>query len=644
MSIHTYQATADPPLHFSAEAEASVLGGILADPNALPRVRTRLEPGAFYLDRNRRVYAAMLRLMDRGGPPDLTLLVAELRAADDLDAAGGIPYLSELQDTVPTSANIDHHINAVAEKARERKVIGIAEQIRTGTASLSDLTADLQKAAAPARHHARPLPLERRTREPSPFPVDALGDVLGPAAEAIHDRTQAPKSLCAQSALAGASLAVQGHVDVVLPTGARRPASVFLLCLAESGERKSAADDLALDPVSRREEELAEQYRMEVERYRNAEAAHEKARAEVLAQKDLNRTARQAALDALGPAPTAPAPPLLTTPDPTWEGLLWLQAQQPSVAIATAEGGLFAGSNGMNSENRDKMAAGLNSEWDGTGIKRSRRGDGSTVLHGRRLTVNVLIQPEIGRALLGDSRLDDQGFLARFLVVAPPPAAGTRFWREPRPESDAALRRYSAHLLEILRREPPYRDPEAGGVSGLNPRPLRLSPDARRLWIEFSNEIEAQVGPGGGLARVKPFACKLAEHAARLAAILAAVENIDCSTVENRHMEAALRLAVFYADEAQRIKEESAADPDLRDARTLLSWLHAERMQRVAVPVVQRFGPNALRSRKAAGIRSLLGLLSEYGWLWPIPGGCTIDAHHYSEAFEVVPPSVEVAA
>ena len=78
-----------------------------------------------------------------------------------------------------------------------------------------------------------PRPLMRELPPAEPFPVDALGGVLKDAAEAIHDRTQAPMAICAQSVLATACLAAQGHVDVELPTGQRRPVSCYFLTVAE---------------------------------------------------------------------------------------------------------------------------------------------------------------------------------------------------------------------------------------------------------------------------------------------------------------------------------------------------------------------------------------------------------------------------
>jgi hypothetical protein len=64
-----------------------------------------------------------------------------------------------------------------------------------------------------------PRPLMRELPPADPFPIDALGDVLGAAARGINDRVQAPIAICGQSVLAAAALAVQAHADVVLPIG-----------------------------------------------------------------------------------------------------------------------------------------------------------------------------------------------------------------------------------------------------------------------------------------------------------------------------------------------------------------------------------------------------------------------------------------
>ncbi len=92
-----------------------------------------------------------------------------------------------------------------------------------------------------------PRPLMRELPPADPFPVDALGDVLGAAARAIHDRVQAPIAIGGQSVLGAATLAAQGHADLVLPIGPGqpRPISSFLITVANSGERKTECDKQA---------------------------------------------------------------------------------------------------------------------------------------------------------------------------------------------------------------------------------------------------------------------------------------------------------------------------------------------------------------------------------------------------------------
>ncbi len=92
-------------------------------------------------------------------------------------------------------------------------------------------------------------PLRRAMPPAEPYLVAALGDVLSPAAEAIHDKTQAPISIVAQAVLGAAALAVQGHADVILSTGQARPCALFLVSVAASGERKTSAILEAVTPT-----------------------------------------------------------------------------------------------------------------------------------------------------------------------------------------------------------------------------------------------------------------------------------------------------------------------------------------------------------------------------------------------------------
>ncbi|MGB9742312.1 MAG: replicative DNA helicase [candidate division WOR-3 bacterium] len=111
------------------EAEAAVLGAILIDQEALPRVMHFLKPEHFYSLAHRRVYEAMLNLFETKMPYDIITVASELRRMKELDSIGGQPFLTALQDTVLTSANCEEHARLVLEKAIQRQLIQTATEI-----------------------------------------------------------------------------------------------------------------------------------------------------------------------------------------------------------------------------------------------------------------------------------------------------------------------------------------------------------------------------------------------------------------------------------------------------------------------------------------------------------------------------------
>ncbi|MFO0752246.1 MAG: replicative DNA helicase [Thermodesulfovibrionales bacterium] len=111
------------------EAEQSVLGSVIFDNEALPKVLEVLSPDDFYRESHRRLYNAMLDLFDRNEPIDIITLTDHLKKNNDLDTVGGIAYLTTLANSVPTSANIRYHSKIVREKALMRALIQTATHI-----------------------------------------------------------------------------------------------------------------------------------------------------------------------------------------------------------------------------------------------------------------------------------------------------------------------------------------------------------------------------------------------------------------------------------------------------------------------------------------------------------------------------------
>jgi hypothetical protein len=478
-----------------------------------------------------------------------------------------------------------------------------------------------------------PRPLMRELPPADAYPVDALGDLLGSAAKAIHDRVQAPLAICAQSVLAAATLAVQGHADIMLPTGQAKPLTNFYLTIAATGERKTAVDTEALWPVRKHEAALREKDEALRLEYLNDKTAWEKAREAAIKEAKGDRALIKVALDTLGPAPLAPLVPLLTCPEPTYEGLCKLFAVGwPSLGIFASEGGQFIGGHGLSEDAKLRTAAGLSNAWDGEPIKRVRAVDGVVVLPGRRLAMHLMAQPDVAAAMLNDPLLVDQGLLSRFLATAPGAASGTRMWHEPSPESDGAMKKYGARLLAILERPLPLA-PDTQNT--LAPRVLPLSAEATTLWTGFYNHIEARVGAGGELEQVRGLANKLPEHAARIAAVLTLVRDLEAAEVGAAEMVAGVELAQYYAAEALRLYGASRVSGKLRQAQGLINWLTSVWTEPVvSLANIYQYGPNAIRDKETA--LELVRVLVDHGWLIATQDGAVIAGHHRRHAWRIV--------
>lgn len=482
---------------------------------------------------------------------------------------------------------------------------------------------------------AAPLPLRRDTAAPQPYPIKALGKVLAGATHAIMDKVQCPDAIAAQSVLAAAALAGQPHANVVHPaTGDQRPLSLFMITVAASGERKSAADRFAVEPIRLREAELHELHQEASKAYADARALYDLDRDAVLRNKKLSREERKQKLAELGAAPSAPLTPVLVVNEPTLEGLHKLMAHgEPSLGLFNDEGGGFIGGHAMADDARLRTAAGLSDLWDGKQVKRVRGGEGVSILRGRRLSAHLMVQPGIAESLLADPLLVQQGLTSRLLVAAPASIAGTRMQKPPKPGTEAALKKYLDIMLRLLRQQQPRHnpvDPE------LTPRAMHLSAAAVDAWKQFADECECELRSGGRLEPVRGFANKLPEQASRMAAVLELVENPAAEEVGLATFERAATLARYYAGEALRLFEHSAASIELQRAEKLLKWLHEVwNKPRIGLAHIYQSGPNSIRT--AALARQAIGILEDHRWVVPLADGAKIDGKRHREAWEIAP-------
>ncbi|HEY8124549.1 MAG TPA: DUF3987 domain-containing protein [Methylocystis sp.] len=455
-----------------------------------------------------------------------------------------------------------------------------------------------------------PLPLFPPHSDAEPYPVEALGSTLSRAATAIASKCQLPLAMAAQSVLAAASLAASAHADVKLPFGHKQPISLFCLTIAESGDRKSTADKEALWPLRKREEALREQYVEAMRDYKVAHAAWEAQKRKIAGSGKLSYQQRQMALQGLGKEPERPLEPILTSTDPTIEGLAKHWPYLPAAfGVFSTEGGTFTAGHGMKDENRARTAGGLSELWDGVPMKRIRAcDDRPSWLYGRRLSLHLMVQPGVAAAFLSSERLKDQGLLSRFLLAQPDSLAGTRLYRAPSPDDDAAINAYGARLLSILEAEPALANNRRNELA---PLALPLSSDATEAWIKFHDHVERQCK--GELFPIKAFANKAAEHAARIAAVITVIENIKAMEIGADAMKNAITLIDWYLGEACRLDHDVLITSELRRAAALLKWLQAQPDKKVHVSHILRLGPDTTRTKKQAD--EALKILTEHRWV-----------------------------
>ncbi|HLE88219.1 MAG TPA: replicative DNA helicase, partial [Candidatus Brocadiaceae bacterium] len=114
----------------SIEAEMSVLGAMILDNEVINLVIPILNKLSFYKTAHRELYQAIVDVYDKGQPVDLVVLREELKKRSLLEKVGGVEYLMELEEAVPTIGNVEYYANIVREKAIKRNLIEVAATIQ----------------------------------------------------------------------------------------------------------------------------------------------------------------------------------------------------------------------------------------------------------------------------------------------------------------------------------------------------------------------------------------------------------------------------------------------------------------------------------------------------------------------------------
>jgi putative DNA primase/helicase len=461
-----------------------------------------------------------------------------------------------------------------------------------------------------------PQPLTARISA-EPYPAGALPATIRAAINEVAGFVQAPIPLVANSAVAALSAAAQGHVDVRRAERLQGPTSVYMMAVADSGERKSTCDSFFTATIRDYEKAQAEAAVPVLQRYNGALAAWTAEREGILqAIKQAAKTAkpverlRADLVEHEQHKPEAPRIPRLIYGDATPEALTYsLATRWPSGAVVSSEAGSILGAHGMSGDSIMRNLAILNELWDGKPLSFERRSTESYAVRGARLTVGLAIQSATLREFFGKSGAlaRGSGFLARFLICAPESTQGTRHFSEA-PKSWPALAVFNRRIAEIL------NQPVAMDDAALTPSVLELSTEAKTAWITFHDAIESSLSQGGELHDVRDVASKAADNAARLAGLFHVFDSGD-GAISLEAFAGAARIVAWHLSESRRFFGELAVPIEIANAHKLNDWLidycRRKRVGDVSTKAVQHRGPSPLRDR--AALQAALAELEELG-------------------------------
>ncbi len=421
-----------------------------------------------------------------------------------------------------------------------------------------------------------PQPLSAKV-EPKPYPLDALPDTIRAAVEEVLGFTKAPVPLVASSALAALSLTAQTHADVKRAEKLSGPVSLFLLTIADSGERKSTCDSFFSKAIRDYDKDQAKLAQPAMKDHKAAIAAWEAKRSGIkdkirqLAKDQKSTTLMEDALRKLEfEKPESPRVPRLIYSDATPEALAYsLATTWPSGGVVSAEAGVVFGSHGMGKDSVMRNLALLNILWDGGELTIDRRTTESFTVHDVRLTIGLQVQEATLHSFFDKSGAlaRGTGFFARFLVAWPESTQGYRTFTDA-PENWPALEAFNMRIAAIL------AQPAVVGEDGrLKPILLPLSPEAKASWVAFHDAIERELVSGGELYDVRDVASKIADNAARLAALFHLFEVSVYGEIGLEALVSASRIVAWHLNESRRFFGELALPVEMGNAIRLDSWL-----------------------------------------------------------------------
>lgn len=455
-----------------------------------------------------------------------------------------------------------------------------------------------------------PIPFDE-VKLPS-FPVDALPAPLCDWVKAVAENTETPIDMAAVCALAVLSCAVQGKFIVHAKSGYDEPLNLYILIIANSGERKSPIVRMMTRPIyqyedreNRRRQELMEADQANLSSWKKQidmlerdgkidEAAKLRAKCREL---EHNRV----------------KPLRLIADDITAEALTSLLAENKGLmTIISTEGGLFDTLAGRYSNNISIDT--LLKAYSGDRIRVDRKGRESEVINDPALTMLLSAQDNVLEGLMGNEVFKSRGLTARILYCRPKSKMGTRHFDTPELPKELKAE-YMKLILALLEIPVP-----ANGVS----QRIRLSPGAYHHIEEFFNWLEPQLVDN--LEHMEGWGAKFIGNTLRIAGLLHCVQYKEAASeiaMSPSTTKRAIRIAKYFLQHALCAYSIMGADKALRGAKRILKRLQGQDKRELTRYQIHRLCRGEFP--RVEDTIPAIELLVEYGYLkertYPAPTG-----------------------
>ncbi|MGQ3003535.1 MAG: YfjI family protein [Hydrogenophaga sp.] len=454
------------------------------------------------------------------------------------------------------------------------------------------------------------------------FPVEARK-----AIEQVQQNIKAPLALIGASVLSAMSAAAQGRVMVKLPiVGTARPATLYSLVVADSGERKSAVDAKIFEPLKKRDvmrgaryTERLSHYQIEYRLWHKIEADLIKKIVKLTGEGENTEDLRSRLTEHGKCQPVKPGIGTRLRQNLSTRSLLDdLDGEGKSLVILSDEGQIVLEGTLL------KSSGYLNKAWEGGPIQMNRANGVRISADNVSITFSIMVQSS---ALQGHLRKQGDtprgtGFWARFLITWPESTMGTRFLYDREPTWEK-LNDFHANIEAMM------GDFEEEDSGDSEVRVYELDEDARALWVDLVNETELLIQPLGPMSDIRDFASKACEIAVRIAALFHHFSQ-QTGRISRDTLQRAARIVHYHIHEFKNIFSDSREVPQVyADSASLENYLREQFQRNGGKPIprtqVLKCGPVRPKERFDPAMQSLeyeqkvlsVPAPNRQRWIWP---------------------------